>query len=282
MANDTTSINSVIAENVSQLLVQPLEAASVVLANGVTIFDTAAPLRIPKITAGVDVGFVAEGAQIPTDDVTFDELNLMPSNRKSLKVITTITNEAIRQAVVGVDAVLKQRLVTDVANKLDSALLSGDGSANTITGITEQAGASTGVFDPTDPDTLMDGIATLRADDVTPNKIFVNGADWSTLSKIKEATTSKRYLFEANIHAGPTYSFAGIEVVPTNKLAQGTVIVADTSKIAVARDIDPSVTVDQGGDYFAHDVTAIRVVCRYDLGLIHDQAVVILGAQIGS
>jgi hypothetical protein len=39
---------------VAQLLVQPLEAASVVLGSGVRIFDTG-PLRIPKLTAGASV-----------------------------------------------------------------------------------------------------------------------------------------------------------------------------------------------------------------------------------
>ena len=70
-----------------QLLVQPLEAASVVLASGVRIFDTAGPLRIPKLTAGASVGFVAEGGLIPEADVDFGEVAMMPSNRTSLKVL---------------------------------------------------------------------------------------------------------------------------------------------------------------------------------------------------
>ena len=62
MASETTTANpELLQTQVAQLLVQPLEAASVVLASGVRIFDTAGPLRIPKLTAGASVGFVAEG-----------------------------------------------------------------------------------------------------------------------------------------------------------------------------------------------------------------------------
>jgi hypothetical protein len=65
VASETTTANpELIQTQVASLLVQPLEAASVVLASGVRIFDTAGPLRIPKLTAGASVGFVAELAAI--------------------------------------------------------------------------------------------------------------------------------------------------------------------------------------------------------------------------
>jgi len=50
MSADTTTGASLIAEQVSQILVQPLEAASVVLAAGPRIFDSSEPLRIPTLT----------------------------------------------------------------------------------------------------------------------------------------------------------------------------------------------------------------------------------------
>ena len=64
----------------------------------------------------------------------------MPSNRTSLKVLIRFTNELLRQSVIGLDATLKQSLVTDVSNALDDALLKGAGTSNSITGIINQAG----------------------------------------------------------------------------------------------------------------------------------------------
>ena len=66
MASETTTANpELLQTQVANLLVQPLEAASVVLSSGVQIFDAASPLRILKLTTGATVGFVGEGELIP-------------------------------------------------------------------------------------------------------------------------------------------------------------------------------------------------------------------------
>ena len=93
-------------------------------------------LRIPKLVSGATVTFVGEGGQIPDDaDVDFDEVALMPTERKSIKTILRFTNELVRQSVIGIDAVLRARLVKDVSDALDDALLKGDGVSDSITGI---------------------------------------------------------------------------------------------------------------------------------------------------
>lgn len=52
---ETTAANpELLQEQVASLLVQPLEAASVVLSSGPRIFDTASPLRIPKLMSGAN------------------------------------------------------------------------------------------------------------------------------------------------------------------------------------------------------------------------------------
>ena len=276
MASETTAANpELLQEQVANILVQPLEAASVMLSSGVRIFDTSGPLRIPKLTAGASVGFVAEGAQIPEADVDFGEVSLMPSTLKSLKVLIRFTNELLRQSVIGLDATLRQRLVTDVSNALDQALLTGSGASNTITGLINQADVQTGELDVTDADSLLDAIALASAAEVTPNRWFLNGADFIALRKLKETTGSAKYLIESDVTAGPTYRLFGVEATVTNKLPQGTAVLADTTQIAVARDLAPSVKLlDQR--YAEFDEQAIRVVTRYDLGLLHPEAVVVL------
>lgn len=276
MASETTTANpELLQEQVANILVQPLEAASVVLSSGVRIFDTHGPLRIPKLTAGASVGFVAEGGLIPEADVDFGEISLMPSTLKSLKVLIRFTNELLRQSVIGLDATLRQRLVTDVSNALDQALLTGSGASNTITGLINQADVQTGELDVTDADSLLDAIALASAAEVTPNRWFLNGADFIALRKLKETTGSAKYLIESDVTAGPTYRLFGVEATVTNKLPQGTAVLADTTQIAVARDLAPSVKLlDQR--YAEFDEQAIRVVTRYDLGLLHPEAVVVL------
>lgn len=270
----TVNTSDLIAEQVSSLLVQPLEAASIVLSNGVRVFDSAEPLRIPTMTAGFTPTAVAEATAIPVQDAAFSQINLMPSNRTSFKVITKISAELARQSHVNLDAVLKERLVGDVARAVDTALLSGTGASNGITGLLNQAGTQDGVLDNTDPDSLLDGLALLHAAEVEPTHVFLSGADFLAFRKIK-ATVDGRYLIEPNMAAGAGYTLFGHRLVVSNKIPTGKAIVADMSKVAVVRDIAPSVTVlDQ--TYASTDEIGIRVVTRYDLGLLNPEAVAIL------
>lgn len=273
MATDSTNANTLIQEQVASFLVQPLEKASVILNAGATLFDSSEPLRIPTITERFNPAWVGENELIPEDEVTTGEIALMPTNRKSIKVITRVSNELIRMATVSVSSVLEQRIVSDVRLKLDDALLSGDGLDNSITGLLNQPGVTTGAFDATKPDTIIDGIGSLNALEVTPNRIIVSGADFTSLRKLKDS--SGRYLLTPDITAGAVGSLFGIPVSVTNKLAAGTAIVADMSAIAVVRDIDPRVDI-LNERYADYDQVGIRVVTRYDLGLIRPYAVAVL------
>lgn len=276
MALATGDIAELLNDQVSSLLVQPLEAQSVVLSSGVRIFDSAGVLRIPKLTGSSAVGFVAESAEIPSTHATsFDEVVLMPTERTSIKVIERFSRESVRQSVIGLDAVLKARLVKVVGDALDAALLAGDGADDSITGILEQADVETGEFDATDPDSILDGIATLNANEVTPNRIFLSGADYAVMRKIKETTESKRYLLQPDPSREAGTMLFSVPVVVTNKLPAGTAIVADTSNIAVVRDTAPSITV-LSERYAEFDELGLRVTTRYDLGLLHPEAVAVL------
>lgn len=274
---ETTAANpELLADQVSSLLVQPLEAASVVLSSGPRIFDTSGVLRIPKLVSGSTPTFVGEGGLIPdTADVDFDELVLMPTERKSIKTILKYTNELVRQSVLGIDAVLKARLVKDVSDALDNALLKGAGTSDTITGFINQPDVQEAEWDPTDPDSLMDAIGLAVAAEANPNRWFINGADFIKLRKVKEATGSKKYVLESDLTKDATYRLLGIPVTVTNKLDEGQAVLADMSQVAIARDIAPSVTV-LTERYAEYDQVGLRVVTRYDLGLLHPEGVIVL------
>lgn len=279
MVNTTTNQNILIKDQVANILVKPLEAASVVLGSGATIFNSSEPLRIPRLDSSGTVGFVGEGEQIPdTYTAGFSELKLMPSERKSLKTITRITNELVRQASNGVTTVLQQRIVEDVRKALDNALLNGDGAGATITGILNQSGVQKGTLDLTNPDFLLDAMALLTVAEVTPNRWFFNGSDFYTLRKVKD--NNGRYLIQETLQEGVTYTLFGIPVTVSNKVPKGKGILADMSKVAIVRDIDPSITI-LTEKYADTDEVGIRVVTRYDLGLTLPEAVVVLEAAAG-
>lgn len=274
MTETTTANPELLADQVSSLLVQPLEAASVVLSSGPRIFDTSGQLRIPKLVSGSTVGWVAEAGLIPDDGgAEFEELTLLPTERKSLKKILRYSNELVRQSVIGIDAVLKARLVKDVSDALDDALLKGTGASDTITGFINQPGVQEAPWDPTDPDSLLDAIGLAVAAEATPNRWFINGQDFIALRKVKD--TTGKYILESDLTKDATYRLMGTNVTVTNKLPEGKAVLADMSQVAIARDIAPSVTV-LTERYAEYDEVGLRVVTRYDLGLLHPEGVIVL------
>ena len=276
---ETTADNpELLREQVSSLLLQPLEAQSIFLSSGVRIFDTAEPLRIPKLVSSSEPGWVGEGELIPEHDVEFDEVRLMPTDRKSIKTLIRFTNELLRQSVIGLDSVLKDRLVSDVSRKLDTAFLTGDGADDSVTGIINQPGVQTGTLDTADPDSLLDALALAAAAEVTPNRWMVSGADFFALRKLKDG--NGKYLIESDVTNDTTYRLFGVPVTVSNKIPAGTAVLANMSEVAVARDTNPTVKLlDQR--YAEYDEQAIRVTARFDLGLLRPEGVIVLTADAG-
>lgn len=281
MTTQTPANNStLIASQVASLLVQPLEQASTFLAAGPQIIDSAAPVRIPRISSGASAAFTAAGAEIAQSNATFDEVELLPSSLQTLKVLTVLSNELIRQSVVGLEAVLRTRLVTDVANALDSALWSGAGTPNTIKGILAQSGIATGTLDLTDFDSILDGIATAIANKVTPTHLVMTASSFNALRKLKVGSDDNRYIIDPSTVAnGTAFQLAGLPVILTDNIpavsTKNRVAIVDFSKVVVARDVDAEVAVlDQ--TFGSSDSVGIRVVTRYDTALLQSEAVTLL------
>jgi HK97 family phage major capsid protein len=281
VAIEVTSGNTTLIQSqVASLLVQPLQQVSTFLAAGPVVLDSSAPLRVPRIASGTTAGFVAEGAQISDGSVAFDEVDLLPSTLKGLKVLVKMSNELIRTSVVGLDAVLRTRLVTDVGNALDAALWDGTGASNTIKGILRQTGITTGALDLTNPDSLIDGMAAAQAAKVMPTHWVMTSSSFAALRKLKVGTTDARYLFDpSTIQNGTSFHLLGLPVIITDNIpavsSKARVALVDFSKVVVARDVNAEVKIlDQTwGDY---DSIGIRVVSRWDTALLQPQAVTLL------
>ena len=276
MVNSTVSAPQLIEDQVKGILVEPLEAASVVLQAGPTVFNSSEPLRIKTLEDGFEPGIVGENELIPDGgEAAFGEITLMPTERKSIKSIIRTSNELIRQSTVGVSQTLQARLVKDVANKLDNELLTGTGATDGITGLLNQPGLETAPISLTDTDPYLDALAAMAAKEVTPNRFILNGTDFFELRKIKDA--DGRYIVNGGPAEGAPYKLFEIPVTITNKLARGKGILANMNDIAVVRDIDPQVTI-LTERYAEYDQVGIRVTTRYDLGLLRTDSVLLLDA----
>lgn len=268
MSVDTTNAAELTAEQVSTILTQPLEQRSTFLAAGPTIFDTnGSPVRVPAApaTKAAELQWIGESELIPEVDPDIGETDLLPSTMKSVKTITRYSNELARQSVVSLDTVLQNRLVTDVANKIDMQFLSAAGD-----GITTPQGmfAWTGVEDvavttPLDLDTLLaaQGIALAANVDVSKLRLFIRPGDLMALRGLKDA--DGHYILNADATEAGGFRVLGMDAAVSSFIPAGRAAVADMSQVAVARDLAPTVKIltERYADY---DQQAIRVVARYD------------------
>ena len=283
-AAGSTAASELTAVQVQKILVQPLEAASVFLAAGPRIFDAAGPLRIPKAPKASDVSFVGENELIPEVNPDFDEVQLLPSTMKSLKTLTRYSNELARQSVVALDAALKDRLVADVAAKLDAQLLgaSGDGTT-TPKGLFAWAGTqNVAVNGALTLDHLLTawGLALSANVNMGALKWVLTPGDFVALRKVKD--TTGQYLLQVDPTVDGVFRLWGAPVIVSARIPNttgasptGRAALVDFSQIAVARDAAPSVKIlDQTfGD---RDQQAIRVTARYDSAPLNPEAVVTL------
>lgn len=268
---------SLIKAAVAKILVDPLQAASVVLSNGPKIFDSSEPLLVPRLTtASTDPGWYGQGEEIGTADVAFDEMTLLPITRKSLKVISVVSNELLRQAnAVNLEGVIRQKLVTDVTNKLDDALLKGDGAGDTITGILNQAGVTKVKADPATIDGFLYGLAKMAAVEEQPSVAFMSGDDYFKILGLKDG--SGRPLVQPDVTRAAGMQLHGVKLVVTNKLAAGKTLLVNMNEVVIVRDLAAQVTPLKEA-FATKDSTGIRVVTRYDLGLLRPEAVAVVSA----
>lgn len=285
MAASTASAPELTAEQVQAILVQPLMAASAFLASAPRIFDTDGnAVRIPKLTGMGEPSWHGENELISEVDATFDEITLLPSTMKSVKSLTRFSNELARQSVVALDAALRDRMVRDVAAKLDTQFLSAGGDGVTVPrGLFAYAGVQNlAVNGALTLDDLHDAEGLVLSAGVDPSRVrwLMQSREFVNLRKVKD--TSGRYIVEPDVTEAGAYRLLGHAVVVTNRVPDTTVAtptgraaLVDFSQIAVARDLAPSVKIlDQTyGDY---DQMAIRVVARYDAAPMNPEAVVTL------
>lgn len=267
MPVNTTTAAALIQTQIAPLLIDPLfTQASTFLALGVRVFQTAAPVTIPTISGHFTPGYVAEAGLIPVaDGPSFSGVTLLPSTMQSLKQLTVVTNEALRQSSQSLDAILQARLVADMADKVDTQAWSALGNGTTQPqGLLAWSGVQTlSTAGALTPDTLLDLQAAALASNINPASLrfVMHPTNFSALRKIK--TTDGRYLIQPDLTAAAGFTLLGTPITLTSKLAVTKTVLLDPQAIAVAVDVNPAVTI-LTERYAEFDEVGIRVVLRLD------------------
>lgn len=278
MAASTATTGQYLTEaQVQHILVKPLEQASVFLAAGPRIFDVTAagPVHIPKLVSMTAPSWHGENELIAEVGATFGEVTLL-NGTKSLKSITRFSNELARSSVVALDQTLRDKMVLDVAAKIDTAFFTGTGTSGEPLGLLNYTGVQTmTTVGALTLDKLLDAVALMYTANVDTSRLrwVMPSATFISLRKLKDG--QGQYLVQPDNTADAVFRLFGIPVLVTNRMTAGKVVLADFSQIAVARDMAPSVKLlDQ--TYADYDQQAIRVVARYDAAPLNPTAIVIM------
>lgn len=203
---------------------------------------------------------------------------------KAVKTLTRYSNELARQAVIALDAAIKERLVADVAATVDAQLFSASGDGISLPrGLFAYTGTqSLAVGGALTLDHLLDaqGMAMAENVDLSRTKWVMRSREFIKLRKVKD--TQGRYIVEPDVTQAGQYRLFGVPVLVTNRVPDttgatptGRMALVDFSQIVVARDVAPEVKLlDQTfGDF---DQQALRVVYRLDAAPANPKAITVL------
>jgi HK97 family phage major capsid protein len=112
-----------------------------------------------------------------------------------------------------------------------------------------------------DLDVYVDAIAQIEDNGGTPSVIWMRGAAWAALSKLKQGTGSEMPVLNPQPTGSTTRSIHGVPVRVSQYVPEATAYVADAALVVVVHRTDPSVETDRSVA-FTSDGTYIRCIER--------------------
>ena len=276
MSLDTSTNSTLTRAAVQSTLILPLHEQSTYLSLGLPIFTSQGePIKVPSLSTLGTPTYVAEGSAIPEVNATTSEISLLPSTVRSLKVITKMTREAVRQSVVNVESIFSTKLVSDVSRVLDSALWNGNGTNGAPTGMANFANVTvTGTAAGTlNADDLLEMQEDAMQAFVMPGNMTwaMSPANFTRVRKFTDNYGSR--VLQPSLAAGAPPTLLGSPYVVTTHIPDSTILLFDRSQVAVGMDDRASVTV-LSELYAGTDEVGIKVTARYDTAALNPKAVV--------
>ena len=133
MASDLDNGGVFVTPEFSQDLIELLTAGSVVRSlNPTTVPLNSGTITLPKLTGGATSTYLGESQNITSTAITTGQLTL---TAKKLASIVPISNDLLRFNSIAADRVVRDDLVRSMSERMDLALIRGDGFSNTPKGL---------------------------------------------------------------------------------------------------------------------------------------------------
>ena len=162
--------------------------------------------------------------------------------------------------VAGLQGFVENALIGGVRRRLQSQILNGDGSGETLTGIVNTAGIgapASAVGDNT-ADTALNLINAVRVANGDPSAIVLNPADWMKIRKLKASTAGDR--MEGALTVTANRSIDGVPVVLSNVVSAGYGLCGDFSQactVFVREAVNVRFSDSDQNDFILNKVTSL-------------------------
>ena len=233
----------------------------------------------------------AEGSAVGEAALAFTERT---ESIRKMGVFIPVTDELLADEA-GIQGYLNSRLQTMINLRLDSQLLSGDGTAPNLEGLLDAGKSSVGSSDFNSYSgnlgrigKIYDAITDIRVNAFTePDAIVMHPSDWNQIvtqvgadfagtSSAGYAEKSPLFVAAGGMGAGPAAQIWGIKVVPTTAISNNTVLVGkfgggEAANVVMRQGIELAVT-DSHSDFFIKNQLAIRATMRVGFPVYRQQA----------
>lgn len=210
----------------------------------------------------------AEGAAKPEGTLALTERT---SDVRKIPVWIPVTDEQLED-VDGIQAYLENRLEFMVRQRLDSQIVSGNGTAPNLRGILNVAGIQTQAkgADPT-PDAVYKAMTKVEVTgQAIPNLAIFHPNDWQDVRLLR--TADGLYIWGNPSEAGPERIW-GLRVAKVQAATENTGIVIDTQFTELAWKKGMTIKVsDSHGTYFVENKQAVRAEVRVAFTLFRPTA----------
>ena len=251
------------------------------------ISTAAETLRIPKMTTGSTAYMVGSGDAITVSNEVFTQVTM---TAHKMGILVPIANELVRRSDPAVMTLVREDMVKQAAEKLESQFIEGDGLTDNMAGIYKTSGlgsVSMGTdgakfSSATNIDNLMRAVRAVEMANGMMEAWLMNSRTKWDLREVKTSTGD--YIMTQVNNAGDPPQMLGYPYYISNKISntetQGqstdcsyilcgqfsTVVVADWLQVAV--DVSNVATYVSGGttySAFQNDLTLLRLLSSHDI-----------------
>ncbi len=228
-------------------------------------------MRFPRWN-NVTVAGSGEAANLIDANADLDAVDVVFQKFSTYETLSTELEEDMTASALDV---LGQRMLRDLAARVDSGLLQGTGAADVV-GLFSQSGVSTTSVAalPTNFNSVDEAIYQLEANDGRPRCWVMNPRTWRILKQIKTGLASDQTTLLADPQTAPSqlrglpvFTSSAISITSGATSVGSTAAVLDPEQIVVVTRREPRLEVSR--DYrFQTDQVAIRATTRIGLGVI--------------